>query len=72
MQPTHVAWVTSPGNETPQRVEVRATDRAHCLRQVLRTAPAGARASCRPVDHTSFILASLAIRASAFPLVVPA
>jgi len=69
---TYVAWVTYPGDETPRRVECKATDQRDCLRQVLHAAPQHSRASCREANHTDTILAALALRASPFPLVVRA
>ena len=72
MHTTHIAWVTTPASETPQRVELHAADTASALRQALAGAPCGARASCRPVDHSGYILSQLATLASPFPLLVAA
>lgn len=69
---TYVAWVTYPGDETPRRVECKATDQRDCLRQVLSAAPRDSRASVREADHTATILAALALRMSPFPLVARA
>jgi hypothetical protein len=66
---THIAWVTSPTNETPRRVEVSARDRLDALQKALRGQPAGSRATCRAADHSSYILSNLAVIASSFPLI---
>lgn len=47
----HVAWVTTPADDAPRRLELRASDPRDCIRRALIGMPPGSRASCRELSR---------------------